>query len=367
MQFVCKRQRLSEILSVLGDVIPARSAKAVLQNIYVQPIPEQAKIVLCATDLEIDLRYQFEVEGLAKGDTESILLPAQRLISLIRDDRSDEITFTISGQIAKIKTEFGMFHLTGSASDDFPAQPETKKENQVQIPGNDLEEALQKTLISVARGDARYTLNGILINIDENIAEFVSTDTHRLSRVIKKIKNPEKVKSEGIVISRGIATLSKLAANREFITLQLTDKSLIAETPDATLSVRLVEGQFPRYREVIPTKLEKRFTVDRENFLWQVRLVGNFANDETHAIALEFKDEDHLIIRGKGPASASADQTIDADIRGGEFLIKFNYVYLLDYFKGINDEKATLQLNNATAAARADSGDFTYVIMPVQD
>lgn len=364
MQFTCDRQRLADMLALLNEIAPARSPKAALQNVLVEVADDTPNtLAFSATDLEIGLRHRIEVSDLA--DAESVLLPAARLFALVRDDRSKDVRFTIENHQARIRTEYGRFTLHGAPTEDFPALPDLTPENAFSLHGDDIADAIQKTLFSVAKGDMRYALNGVFLSLDGAACEFVSSDTHRLSRVTKRVDNPSAAKVDGIAVTKGMSTLAKLALGRETVTLCLTPKQLLARTRDAVLTVRLVEGQFPRYRDVIPEKLGKRVTVNREELAWRLRGVGGLTNEETHGITLATKDG-RLEINATGNAAGEGAMDMEAEIEGGEVVVGFNYLYLNDLLKVLDDEKLTLQVQDADHPARVDSGDFTHVLMPIR-
>lgn len=365
MQFSCDRQRLADLLGLLSEAVPARSPKPVLQNVRIDADgnPENT-LTFSATDLEIALRHRLEVRDLT--DAEAILLPAARLTALLRDDRSADVSFAVSGNVAKIATQYGRFQLLGSAADDFPELPAMPAENRVRLQGDDIADALKKTMFAAARGEMRYALNGVYVTVQGDTAEFVASDTHRLSRVTKRAVNPDGVDAHGIAITKGMNTLAHLSAGRETVELVLTDKQLLANTLDATLAVRLIEGHFPRYRDVIPENLDKRITVNREELLWRLRSVGILTNEETRGVKFEATGGDRLIMKASGNEAGEGTMEIEAQIEGGDVTLDFNYTYLLDLFKVVDDESVTFQVRDGQSPVRVDSGDFTHVIMPLR-
>ncbi|MBN2711004.1 MAG: DNA polymerase III subunit beta [Planctomycetes bacterium] len=352
---------MCEVLGLLMDVVPSRSAKPVLQNIQIKG-NDNGTITLSATDLEIGMRYEMEVDGLQDPDT--VLLPGSRLNGLVRDDWANTINFNIENDKAEITSENGKFHLVGQSSDDFPAISDMPTEGVIEMSGAAIVDAVSKTMFSTAKGDTRYALNGILLHIEKKAVEFVSSDTHRLSLVKKESRTGGK-NVEAIVITKGMNSLARLADNEETVKIFLTAHELIAQTSSATMMARLVDGQFPRYKDVIPKDLEKSVSVNRELLIKTLRLSGQVTNEETRSVCIS-AEADKLVINSSGSESGDGRTEIPAEVDGEGISVSFNFVYLLDVLKTVSDEKITIRFRDSESPARLDIGDFTHIIMPIR-
>lgn len=365
MRFQCDRARLADLLALVAEAAPARAPRPVCQNILIEAAPEGGALLFSATDMEMAIRHRLDPSQLK--DPEKVLLPAQRFLSIVRDDRSEHMDVQITGHVAKINTDHFQYTLVGQPPEDFPEIPEMPEDQRVEIAGDDVADAAAKTIFATARaGDTRYALNGVLLVLHSDYCEFVSSDTHRLSCVSKRIGNPDKAEADGIVLTKGLTALARMAAGRETVVLRLTGKMLMASTPDAFLSVRLVEGQFPRYKEVIPSKLEKRIAVNREEISWRLRNLSVMANDLAPVITFETVGDDILSISAEGEAGDGRTE-LDAVIRGGEVKVAYKCHFLMDLVKALQeDEQVAFQMRDGDTPTRVDSGDFVHVIMPTK-
>jgi len=362
MFFSCSRAKLEHALSLLHEVVPSRSSKPILQNVHIQG-QDDSSILLSATDLEIGVRYRLEVDDLR--EPEGVLLPCSRFFGLVRDDWSETIAVHIENNRAEIQSQNGTFQLAGSPDAEFPPIGVLGEKDFVVISGQDVVDAIQKTLFATARSDTRFALNGILLGIDKTTVDFVASDTHRLSLVKKKVKNKGGVKSEAIIITKGMTTISKLASGQEEVRMRLTGHELIAETNAGTVVTRLVDGQFPRYRDVIPKDLGKRITVGKELLAKALRLGGQLTNEDTRSVSLA-AGGDRLLVSITGSEVGEGKIEIDAHIEGGDCAAAFNYLYIVDVLRVLDDNEVTLQLQDSEHPARIDVGDFTHVIMPIR-
>ena len=360
MKFSVATSAFSDMLSLTCSVTPERSARAILQNLRLDGM-EGNTIVVSATDLEIGLKISLEVEELS--DPVATLLPASRLSSLVKRITAKELMLSIEENKTKIKTKQSNFQLPGADVLDYPIIPDFKPEGAVFIHGDDFADAVQKTVFATAKGDTRYALNGIFVKVFENSIEFVASDTHRLSLVKKKIRNPDNSSYEGILLTKGMATLARLGSGQETVELNITPNEMLAHTPNATLIIRRVDGMFPRYSDVIPPVRDSIATFNREEMIQTLYSIGLMASDETKVV--KFSISSGVIEVSASSENGEGTIRLDAEVTGSDLEIKFNYVFLVDALKNMSDDVVSLQYKDADSPARLDSGDFLYVIMPV--
>ncbi len=360
MEFTVNKTAFSDALSLVATVVPERAARVILQNCMLTGNPD-GTLTLAATDLEIGIKLTLEVANMK--DPSAVLLPASRLNALVKGTYAEEIAVTIQDNKAELKTKMGRFQIPGQDVVDYPTIPDFTPEGTVFIHGDDFAEAVQKTVFATAKGDTRYALNGIYISIDEHAAEFVASDTHRLSLVKKKIRNPDKVAADGILLTKGMTTLARLAAGNDVVELRLSANEMLARTPNATILIRRVEGMFPRYRDVIPPKSEMHFTVSREELQRSLHTIGLMSSDESKSVL--FTVEPGAVALSSSSENGEGNLRLDAEVAGEALEVKFNYVFLVDALKHLADEKVTVQYKDADNPARIDAGDFMYVLMPI--
>lgn len=361
MKFTCNRIKLAEALSIVNNVIPARASKPVIQNVQIKGNADNT-ITLSGTDYEIGMSYTLEVNNLI--DPSSALISASSLVGIVQEDRSEEVTFEINEEAARMIAARGVFDFSVALDDEFPEIRSIGTDNVIEIPAAALADAIAKTSFATARGDTRYALNGICINIQDDKVDFVASDTHRLSLVSKKIKNESKVNKQSIVITKGMQELGRLAVGEDVVQIQLLSNEMIAKTSRATLISRLVDGQFPRYQDVIPKNTSINLTFVRDDLMHGLRLVGKMSNEESHSIKIDAAN-DHLVISATTGSIGSGKQEIDAKIEGGEISSSFNFVYLIEALKSFNSSEITMKFNNNDAPVRIDEGDYIHVVMPI--
>ncbi len=360
MEFTCSRHALHEALALLNSVVPARSAKPILQNIRISG-GEGNCIELAATDLEVGLLYRLDVETLS--DPQTTALPAGELANIVRDAWGDSITIRIDNNRAEVVTEGGRFQIPGESADDFPDIPTVDESKAAEIRAEDLETAIGRVLFATAREEQQYALAGIYLAIEDKRLDLVATDTFRLALAQAPL-HASAEPATAIVLAKGMHELQRLLSDEEMVRLQISDAQCFAATSRATLVSRLIEGKFPQYQNVIPKDLGRKVSVSRVRLLEALRQAAHLANPETRAVNLVAHD-DCLEVRTSGGHGGEAELRIDAEVEGGEVSVQFNYTYLVDVLKVLEEETVTLQLRDRESPGRIDAKQYTYVLSPV--
>jgi len=365
MRLKCNRAELDAALAHLVSIIPSRSAKPVLQCLHLRGL-EDGTIALEGNDLEVGMRILLRPESISEPC--AVLLPAGKFANIIRGVWDETVEIHCEGNQAVIKTSSNDFRLMGSADTaEYPPLPEMEATGSIEIAAADFCQAADKTIFAAAKGE-RYAMNGVLFSVDGPQIDFVASDTHRLSLVRKKLRGEGFKARESIVMTKGMSALAKLAAGEELLTLELRSNCLIGQTRNAMLVTRLVEGQFPRYRDVIPKEMPLSVTVDRELLRRIVQLAGDLSNDETHSITLQADAAaGRISVAVTGGNVGEGHSEMPAEIEGGKNLqIVFNYIYLLDLLRVVQEPKVRIQARDGNHPVRFDAGDFTHIIMPIR-
>lgn len=199
MRFKCRKEALQEALSLLCSIVPSRSTKPIIQNIRVEGL-ENNIIEMCATDLDVGLRYTLEVNELS--DPEAVILPSMELSSIVRDAWGESITIEVTDNQANVITEGAKFRLPGESADEFPTIPAIDEEIATEIRAEDMSIAIGQTLFATAREDHQYSLAGVYINLEGKKMEMVTTDTFRLALSTKPLHKEVEKATSAIVLAK---------------------------------------------------------------------------------------------------------------------------------------------------------------------
>jgi DNA polymerase-3 subunit beta len=354
MKFRCKRADLAHALAIVATAAPTRTSVPILTNIKVSAA--DGELLLTATDLEMGLQYSVRDVGIQRGG--AAVLPAQKLASIVREIRDDEVKFDADGKLCAIELEGGQFKLTGADPQDFPQFPEFVEGRSVKLPVEDFRDMVRKTSFAVATEQGRYALTGVLFVLRESEARMVGTDGKRLAYAKKKIKGGPKEEVRVIVPTRGLALVEKIVGEEDVeIAFEFEETQLKARTSAGQMYCRLVEGSFPNYEDVIPSDCDKKVGVSAAELAYRLRLVTNMTDEKSRAVKFHVgKDRLKLFARRIANEAGEALGEVPAKYGGTEFDITFNPEFFLDFLKVVDGSAAAAEVEAAPAPEKAEKG-----------
>lgn len=361
MKFVCDRQKLASTLSMINNVIPARSLRTVLQNVCIKGNDNNI-INLLGTDLEIGVGMTVETEELS--DPQTILVNSAKLTAILNEDKSEKITFETEADSVNIITQRGNFKFVTS-TEEFPELKEIDDDEFISINGEDLQEAIEKTRFAVSHSDGIYAFNGICICYNgNNEADFVASDGNRLSLITKKIENPKSLSNICVVLSKGFTELARFADKKNSVDIKITKNEMIARTGNIRLVSRLLEGKFPKYLAVIPTDTPLSMKINKQEFLNGLRLVNKMCSEDVRNVNLDGYNN-KLVLSISNGAVGSVRYEIDAEIIGGDIDTAFNCANLIEGISSIKSEEIIMKFVKNGKPVLLEEQDYQHMLTPV--
>jgi len=365
MKINFNREALSEVLGLLTSVVPARTPKPVLRCVRVTATDKETR--LCATDMEVGLNClvaQAQVEE--PGD---VIVPADRLAAVVRESVDKALLFEAHDGTCEVKGADSHFTIYGQKPDIFPAVPLFDGDADMEVNLTRLQAGIQQCLFAAARESTRYALNGILWETKAKKLILVATDGRRLARStvplaaapVKTLEN-----TQIIVPAKTMALLEKLSSNEKgTVALKRTDNQIILSCADVVISSNLVEGNFPKYEEIIPTDYDKKLTLNTDAVLSAVRRSALLTSEESRGIKLSV-GEKAVIFSGRAPEAGDAQIEMAIDYKNEPIEIGFNPQFLIDALRVINTPEFKLELgqHDRPGVIKSDP-NFLYVLMPI--
>jgi DNA polymerase-3 subunit beta len=330
--------------------------------------------------LEVGIRTQVACKSFTSG---SITLNARKLFEIVREAAGEEVQLkSLEQDWVELRCGRAKFKMMGLDPRQFPAmprQPDTKVQPPHQkavkadlgVTASVLASMIDKTLFAVSPDESRYNLSGVFIESPEpGTAVMVATDSHRLSMIRREVK--DFAMTGGAIIPRkGLGELRKLLDQEGDADAKLAfDGQLAWLKRGATeISMRLVEGEFPDYRGVLPKSSRYEVNISRDGLLAAIRRVALFSSERFHGVKLQFAPGS-LTVSSTSPDLGEASETIDIDFNGEEMSIGFNATYVTQALGVIPPERevslgVTDEVSPGVITTPADSG-FTYVVMPMR-
>lgn len=364
MKVLCNREKLREAFSLVGNVIPSKSTKPVLQSIRLEA--KKGKVELSATDLEVGVRYQLEETQVEKEGV--IVLPA-KAGDFIRDLADDSVTLIAEGTNCKIQGLSDHCSLVGQSAEEFPRIPEFEEKNAIRISAADFSDMAKKTAFAAAKEMGRYAMNGILLEVESSAARMIATDGRRLALCERGIEKGPKTLTAAIVPTKGMQQfLRSLDASQEEVQITIASNQMAIRSGNAQVFVRLLEGEFPKYSAVIPKEAPHSAEIDRTKLQQKLQLVANLTAEESRSVRWSFTaDTVQLRAESAGRGEAKAELEAKVKAKGATGLqISFNPDYLLEGLKSSDAETVRLDFADKDKPGKFSLGEnHVYVVMPV--
>jgi len=253
--------------------------------------------------------------------------------------------------------------------------PDVVEEGMITVSGDTLRDMIKKTLYAAGENDARYVLNGLYVHLTPekgglNI-RMVGTDGHRLSLIDRTVDAKHKEESV-IVPKKAMMELRRLleedASQQEGFQLGFSKNHALFKRDGLVMVSKLIDGNYPNYQQVIPTKNTKKVNVPRELFTHAVKRVSILAKDKTNAVKLQL-DKNSLVLSTNNPEVGEANEELSIDYAGDSLTIGFNSRYLLDALSAMDRPTISLELNDSLSPCLiTEEGNDAYrcVVMPMR-
>jgi DNA polymerase-3 subunit beta len=361
MKFKIEKELLLNTIQTVQNIITPRAVLPILSNILIEA--QGGNLRLTATDLDIGISCVIPVIIQEQG---AITIPAKRLHDIIRELPGDEATMnTKKNNLVVIETETCQFKIMGLPGEEFPKLPEFKDKEVIKLEQAMLKEVLGLTSFAVSFDESRYILNGILFKINKNNLTLVATDGKRLAVVERKLKQDTEKEIHIIVPIKTIHELNRNIKDEGELSVVLGQNQILFDLGNVALISRLIEGEFPDYKQVIPPASENKMGIGREQFLLAVKRAALLSTPDYQAVKLElFKDK--LVVSKSTPDVGESREEIAVEYRGKEMVIGFNPNYLADVLKNIRNEKIDFELSDSEKPGVIRTNGYTYIVLPMR-
>jgi DNA polymerase-3 subunit beta len=376
MRADCNAEVFSKKLALVSRGVSARSTIQLLGGVLLQAGSEA--IGLSATDMEISIQTSAPAEIEEEG---RVVIPARIFNDIVRSLPAGRFSLEhdSSGGTVRLAAGENEYRIRAYAAEDFPQLPGFEAAGSFRMSGEVLVDTVEKVSRSYSRDETRPVLTGILISFEDSRVRMVTTDSYRLS-----IKETELATTavegsrEAIIPARAMQEVARIfsGSEEEEIEVALDQNQALFRIGDVLFGTRLIDGNFPEYRRLLPTSFEREISVDREELIGTLRRVNLFAQRQTPPVpvSLSFSEGSVEVIVRNGEIG-EAHERLQATSED-EFLISFNPGYLLDGVSAIDSEKVLFKFNEAlkpgliVPGANGDGEeepDFLYLIMPMRD
>jgi DNA polymerase-3 subunit beta len=362
MKFRISKEALLDGLQKVQHVVSTRTTLPILSNVLL--VARNGRIQFTTTDLDVGITGSVEAQIDKDGAT---TLPARKLVNIIRELPASEVEISVDAKnVASIHSGPSFFKIIGLSQDEFPPLPDFDGAKEFRIPQVMLRDGLRKTSYSISTDETRYVLNGIFTSFREGKMTLVATDGRRLAMVENDLEFPASHETDVIIPTKAVQELMRLLGDNGDVIVRLSDSQVSFSVGDTLLVSKLIEGNYPNYRQVIPGDSTERVPLNRESMLETVRRVSLLSSDKSNSVKLVFS-ENHIEVTANSPDVGEARETLDVVYSGKAMQIAFNPDFLKAPLQNLDAETVYLDLIDemSPGVVRID-GSFLYVIMPMR-
>jgi DNA polymerase-3 subunit beta len=360
-----KRQELVDTLSVVSRIASTRTTTQALSGVHVSA--QAGEVRLKATDLEMGIETVLEAE--VEGDGE-FLLPARLLSEVARSLAGDtvEIEPRSAERDVEITAAGSRFHLRTLPAEDFPRFPKAEGEP-LRIPATVLTETVEVVARAASRDDMRPVLTGVFVTASGSEMTMVATDSYRLSFRRTEVEGGIGGDLEANIPARALRELGRIlaAGSEQDAEVSLLQNQAVFRAGDVTLNTRLIEGQFPNYKQLLPETYEHDVRLPRSDFLDVTKRISQLA--QRNAPLKLSLSPGELTIAAETPEIGDASESMPAAFEGEPLEIGFNPEFLKDGIDSVEGDEVLLRLISPLRPGLlqpVDNDDFRYLVMPIR-
>jgi len=375
MKFSCPQTEFNTQFSLVSRAVPSRPTKPVLGNVLVTANVDTQQVTLIGFDETLGIQTTFAAQVDAAG---SLTLPAKLLGDIVSRLPNEDIDISEDDNepVVTLACSAGRYQVRGLGAEDYPQLPEVTVDEPIKVSADALIEGLKGALFATSSDETKQVLTGVHLTADDETLEFAATDGHRLS-VVKTVDEtgaPASTVAMNVTIPgkalRELERILQIYPSNEPVSFQLDSTQVVFDLGLQRITTRLLEGQYPNYRQLIPKQFERQLTLDRKQFVSSLERIAVMADQRNNIVKLSVVNETQsLALSVEAQEVGSGLETLPAQITGEDLDIAFNVRYLLEGLKALPSSEIQIQCNTATSPSvltPLGGTKMTYLVMPVQ-
>jgi DNA polymerase III subunit beta len=383
MKLVCAQNIFSTNLSLVSRAVSARPTHPVLANVLLVADVETQQVKLSAFDLSLGIQTSFSADVETGG---KLTLPAKLLNDIVSrlpdgditlDDGAEEGAVSESSVLTILSSTSGRYQVRGMGAEDFPELPVVENGEVAQLPVEAFIEGLHGSLFAASSDETKQVLTGVHLSLQAEGLEFAATDGHRLAVVETIAAEGAPVNDAALALkvtipAKALQELAKMLDKQTgaIVTVQFDQSQVVFEWTDQRLTSRLLEGQYPNYRQLVPKQFARQLTVERRLLLSALERIAVLADQKNNIVKLSINSgAQEIALSVDAQDVGSGREVFPAQITGENLEVAFNVKYLMDGLKVITTSEVQMQLNTATSPtvlSPLGGMKMTYLVMPVQ-
>jgi DNA polymerase-3 subunit beta len=367
MKFTIPKIEMLSGLQAVQNIVGSRTTLPILSNVLLRG--EDGKLELTATDLDVSISCVVPVDIKKPG---AFTVPVKKFFGIVRELTASELEVEVDEKnTCKLRAGASYYKLNGLAAEEFPPLPKFSEKRKITLPQEKVKGMLRRTSFAVSTDETRYVLNGIFVSLKEHKLTFVSTDGRRLALTEEEVELTPENEAEFIVPTKAVNELTRLLQPIGEVEIKFTENQASFQLKDekgssVLLITKLVEGNYPNYKQVIPAEASERVALVREELLQALRRAEIMTSEKSNSVKLAFT-KNNLTITANTPEVGEGRESLAINYKGKDLAIAFNPGYLMDPLKALDTDEVFLELTDELSPGVVKiNGPFLYVIMPMR-
>ena len=366
MNLTITKDQIIAGLQAVQNVVSSRTTLPILSNVLMRA--EDNTVEFTATDLDVTVACKVEAKVAKPGAT---TLPVKKLFGIVRELNGELEIEVDDKNVASIRSGSSFFKIHGLAAEEFPPLPKFKDDKKVVLPQENIRAMIRKTSFAVSTDESRYVLNGLFVSLKEGKMTVVATDGRRLALVDEEVDVAEKSSGEFIIPSKAVGELNRLLQTTGDVEIKFGENQASFALKDekgfsVLIITKLIEGNYPNYRQVIPGDAKERIPLVREELHQALKRAEIMTSEKANSVRLNFS-KNLLTITANSPEIGEARETIAINYKGAELAIAFNPRYLIDPLAALAEDEVFFELiDELSPGVLKINGPFLYVVMPMR-
>ncbi len=362
MKLQVTQENLSRALATVGRIAAGRNTLPILSNVLLSTVENRLRIA--ATNLEVAMTETIGAKVSSEG---SITVPARLFSDLVNNIPEGVVTLELSENKLLVTTEQYESVINGVSAEEFPVMPALKDGKRLIIPVSILKKSLQQVVSAASSDDARPVLTGAYLHSHEGQLYLVATDSYRLA---EKIVQPCKEAVSLLIPASSLHDILRtLQDDTSDVTVAYDDQQVRFSVADIELITRLIDGNYPDYRKLIPASFQTKALVKRADFANITKVSSLFAREAAGSVTIKLDSESNAVSI-RSVASQLGENTARAEAKiEGSGDVTLNSRYLLDALGVLGGDEITFSINGKLdPVVLRDPADksYTHIIMPVK-
>ena len=367
MNLTITKEQLMAGLQSVQNVVSSRTTLPILSNVLLRA--EGNRLELTATDLDVTITCSVEATVKKAGAT---TMPVKKIFGIARELASSEIDLEVDDKnVCSLRSGSSFFKIRGLGAEEFPPPAKFKDDRKINLAQDKFKGMLKKTSFAISSDESRYVLNGIFFSLKEHKLTMVATDGRRLALVDEEVDVAANSQGEFIVPAKAVNELVRLLQDKGDVEINFSENQAAFALKDdkggLTLVItKLIEGNYPNYRQVIPGEAKERVSFGREELMHAFKRAEIMTSDKQNSVKMTFT-KNNLAITANSPDVGEARETLAINYKGKDMSIAFNPGYLIEPLNALTQDEVFIELiDELSPGVLKINGPFLYVVMPMR-